>query len=320
MRSEYNNNNPELIITISDRLDGSYGSEYGAFDKDTGEYLKYSDLDKIGKVDEVKIQPKNTGVGSNLTQEEKDWIDDKVTVFGSLGSFDEYIPSQNPDKLFTYKFIYKSEIERNIKEGYMTSKDLEIFNSIYRKLKNIIYIFNNGYDPQVNNYPQLRDSIVKSGDGPELTVTWSNSNDDGENFGAFDKTTGQYIKYSDLSKVDEVKIQPKNTGVGSKITLEFYPDKPNIKTISDMYSTISTVSIAYIMGIVKTKDLPPMFADFYLYKNELMMDLEVNSEHPERYDAWVKKLKSLNVPNDFRPPFISNINVEKYFNIKVNPI
>jgi hypothetical protein len=58
----------------------------------------------------------------------------------------------------------------------------------------------------------------------------------------------------------------------------------------------------------------------YIDKNELMMDLEVNSKHPERYDVWVKKLKSLNVPNDFRPPFISNINVEKYFNIKVNPI
>jgi len=124
-----------------------------------------------------------------------------------------------------------------------------------------------------------------------------------------------------LGKVDEVKIQPKNTGVGSKTILEFYPNKPNIKTISDMYSTISTVSISEITGIVKIKDLPPMFADFYLGKNnELMMDLEANSNHLERYDVWVEKLQFLNIPSKLDKPFISGINVEKYFNIKVNPV
>jgi N-acetylneuraminate synthase/sialic acid synthase len=50
VRADFENNNPELTVTLSDRADGSYGSEYGAFDKDTGEYLKYSDLDKIGKI------------------------------------------------------------------------------------------------------------------------------------------------------------------------------------------------------------------------------------------------------------------------------
>jgi hypothetical protein len=154
-----------------------------------------------------------------------------------------------------------------------------------------------------------------------LLITWSDRDDNGVPFGAFDKNTGKYIKYSDLGKVDEVKIQPKNTGVGSKTILEFYPNKPNIKTIPDMYSTISTVSISEITGIVKIKDLPPMFADFYLGKNnELMMDLEANSNHLERYDVWVEKLKSLNVPNISKSPFIGAVSVEKYFNIKVNPV
>jgi hypothetical protein len=63
-----------------------------------------------------------------------------------------------------------------------------------------------------------------------------------------------------------------------------------------------------------------MFVDLYIDKNELMMDLEVNFNHLERYDVWVEKLQSLNIPSKLDKPFISVINVEKYFNIKVNPV
>ena len=201
----------------------------------------------------------------------------------------------------------------------MTFKDLEIFNSIRRKLKNRIYTFNIGHDDQVGNYPQLRDSVVKAETYyiSSLNIMWSDRDDDGVCFGAFDKNTGKYIKYSDLN---EIKLQPKNTGVGNKITFEFYPDKPNIKTIPDIYSTINNSDNSFITGIIKTKDLPPMFVDLYIDKNELMMDLEANSNHLERYDVWVEKLQSLNIPSKLDKPFISVINVEKYFNIKINPI
>ena len=288
---------------------------------------KYIILNIEQPTNEIKLQPGNTGVIGALTSEEKEWIGNQVYTI------DRFYSSNNTDSdtPLEYEFVNRKEIEDEIEGEYMTSKDLELFDSIYRKLKNKIYTFNHGHDPNIKKYPEdydLRDAVVRSeynNNTPELTITISDRLDGsyGSEYGAFDKDTGEYLRYSDLDKigkVDEVKIQPKNTGVGSKIILEFYPDKPNIKTISDMYSTISTVSTSEITGIIKTKDLPPMFADFYIDKNELMMDLEVNSKHPERYDAWVKKLKSLNVPNDFRPPFISNINVEKYFNIKVNPI
>ena len=65
VRSDSNKDIPELTVTWSDRKD-SVDSTFGAFDKDTGEYLKYSDLDNIGKTNEIKLQPSNTGVGSKL--------------------------------------------------------------------------------------------------------------------------------------------------------------------------------------------------------------------------------------------------------------
>ena len=300
------------------------GYAYGITDIDVNKYII---LNIEQPTNEIKLQPGNTGVIGALTSEEKEWIGNQVYTI------DRFYSSNNTDSdtPLEYEFVNRKEIEDEIEGEYRTFKDLELFDSIYRKLKNKIYTFNHGHDPNIEKYPEdydLRDAVVRSeynNNTPELTITISDRLDGsyGSEYGAFDKDTGEYLRYSDLDKigkVDEVKIQPKNTGVGSKTTLEFYPDKPNIKTISDMYSTISTVSTSEITGIIKTKDLPPMFADFYIDKNELMMDLEVNSKHPERYDAWVKKLKSLNVPNDFRPPFISNVNVEKYFNIKVNPI
>ena len=302
------------------------GGKFGITNIDVAKYII---LNIEQPTNEIKLQPGNTGVIGALTSEEKEWIGNQVyTIDRFYSSNNTDLDSDTP---LEYVFVNRKEIEDDIENEYMTSKDLELFDSIYRKLKNKIYTFNHGHDPNIKKYPEdydLRDAVVRSeynNNTPELTITISDRLDGsyGSEYGAFDKDTGEYLRYSDLDKigkVDEVKIQPKTTGVGSKIILEFYPDKPNIKTISDMYSTISTVSTSEITGIIKTKDLPPMFADFYIDKNELMMDLEVNSKHPERYDAWVKKLKSLNVPNDFRPPFISNINVEKYFNIKVNPI
>jgi hypothetical protein len=325
----------EYIEAWEDKLDSlkipykdkflNQGSKFGITDIDANKHLV---LNIEQSTNEIKVQPKNTGVVGALTSEEKEWIGNQVYNI----DHDYLSNNTNSDIPLEYAFTNRKEIEYYIEDEYMTSKDLEIFDSIYRKLKNKIYAFNHGHDPKIKKYPEdydLRDTVVRAdveNNNPELTITISDRLDGsyGSELGAFDKDTGEYLKYSDLDKigkVDEVKIQPKNTGVGSKPILEFYPNKPNIKTIPDMYSTISTVSISEITGIVKIKDLPPMFADFFLSKNnELMMDLEANSKHLERYDVWVKKLKSLNVPNISQSPFIGDINVEKYFNIKVNPI
>ena len=325
----------EYIEAWEDKLDSlkipykdkflNQGSKFGITDIDANKHLV---LNIEQSTNEIKVQPKNTGVVGALTSEEKEWIGNQVYNIDR-----DYLSNNtDPDTPLEYVFIDRKGIEDDIEKEYMTSKDLKLFDSIYRKLKNKIYAFNQGHDPKIKKYPEdydLRDAVVRAdveNNNPELTITVSDRLDGsyGSEHGAFDKDTGEYLKYSDLDKigkVDEVKIQPKNTGVGSKTILEFYPNKPNIKTIPDMYSTISTVSISEITGIVKIKDLPPMFADFFLSKNnELMMDLEANSKHLERYDVWVKKLKSLNVPNNAQSPFISDINVEKYFNIKVNPI
>ena len=150
---------------------------------------------------EIKIQPgKTVGVVAPLTPEEKNWIDKQLIDFDPGDT-----PEGNPDIPLTYNFIDKGYIESEIEDEYMTSKDLELFNSIVQKLgKNKIYTFNSGHDFQIDNYPQLRDSVVKAGIGfnniPALTVTWSDFDDDGEPFGAFDKNTGQYIKYSNTGQ------------------------------------------------------------------------------------------------------------------------
>jgi hypothetical protein len=50
------------------------------------------------------------------------------------------------------------------------------------------------------------------------------------------------------------------------------------------------------------------------------MDLEANSNYPERYDIWVQRLKDLGIPFKMNHPYIEDINIEKNFNIEVNPI
>ena len=135
-----------------------------------------------------------------LTNEEKNWIDNQFSYFEPNDS-----PPGDPNTPLEYTFIDKDMIEEDIEDGIMTPKDLEIFNSIMKKLgKNRIYTINAGSDPQVDQYPDLRDSVIRAGsfnNVPQLTVTWSDLNINGgdvEYFGAFDKNTGQYIKYSDL--------------------------------------------------------------------------------------------------------------------------
>jgi hypothetical protein len=145
---------------------------------------------------EIKIQPGKTGMGSNLTPEEKEWIKKQLRDFDPGDT-----PEGNPDIPLTYNFIYRKYIEDEIKDEDMTSKDLELFNSIYRKLgKSKVYTFNSGHDDKVNAYPHLRDSVVKAGVGyndiPALTITWSDADPDGAiHFGAFDKNTGNYTLY-----------------------------------------------------------------------------------------------------------------------------
>jgi len=142
---------------------------------------------------EIKTQPANTGTTAPLSSEEKEWINNLLINFDPGDT-----PAGNPDEPLTYDFISKYEIEYRIEDEDMTPKDLEIFDSIHRKLKNKVYTFNLGYDNQVDKYSQLRDTVVKS-DGPELTVTWSDfDNNVGGTFGAFDKTTGKYFRYSNL--------------------------------------------------------------------------------------------------------------------------
>jgi len=146
---------------------------------------------------EIKAQPGKTGVVAPLTSEEKEWIKKQLRNFDPGDT-----PPEDPNTPLTYTFINKGDIEDEIEDGYMTPKDLEIFNSIYKKLKDRIYTLNTGYNYQVNDYPQLRDSVVKSNTdntNPALNITQSDFNSNDESyFGAFDKDTGKYIKYFDL--------------------------------------------------------------------------------------------------------------------------
>jgi len=137
---------------------------------------------------EIKVQSGKTGMGSNLTPKEKDWIKKQLRNFdpGDTPPGD----SENP---LIYTFIDKNNIKNN-------DKDLEIFNSIIKKLgKNKFYTFNNGHDSKVGSTPHLHDSVIRAdydNNNPKLTVTWSDYDPDGPiYFGAFDKNTGNYTLY-----------------------------------------------------------------------------------------------------------------------------
>jgi hypothetical protein len=193
-----------LKIPYKDKL-LTQDNKFGITDIDANKYLVLN----IGQpTNEIKVQPKNTGVNFPLTQEEKNWIDNELYVFDRY-----YPPTQtSPDTPIEYVFATKKWIESDIEDGYKDYKDLEIFNSIYKKLKNKIYIFNYGHDPKIKNYPEdydLRDAIVRAdfeNNNPELTVTLSDRADGsyGSEYGAFDKDTGEYLKYSDLDKIGKI--------------------------------------------------------------------------------------------------------------------
>jgi len=193
-----------LKIPYKDKL-LTQDNKFGITDIDANKYLVLN----IGQpTNEIKVKPGKTGVNIPLTQEEKDWISNELYVLDRY-----YPPNQtDPDTPVEYVFATKKWIENDIEDEYKDYKDLEIFNSIYQKLKNKIYIFNFGHDPKIKNYPEsydLRDAVVRAdfeNNNPELTVTLSDRADGsyGSEYGAFDKDTGEYIKYSDLDKIGKI--------------------------------------------------------------------------------------------------------------------
>jgi hypothetical protein len=211
-----NTNTPhEYLKAWEDKLDSlkipykdkllTQDNKFGITDIDANKYLVLN----IGQpTNEIKVKPGKTGVNIPLTQEEKDWISNELYVLDRY-----YPPNQtDPDTPVEYVFATKKWIENDIEDEYKDYKDLEIFNSIYQKLKNKIYIFNFGHDPKIKNYPEdydLRDAVVRAdieNNNPELTVTLSDRADGsyGSEYGAFDKDTGEYLKYSDLDKIGKI--------------------------------------------------------------------------------------------------------------------
>ena len=303
------------------------GGKFGITNIDVAKYII---LNIEQPTNEIKVQPKNTGVAGALTSEEKEWIDNQAYTI------DRFYSSNNTDldsdAPLEYKFVNRKEIEDEIQGEYRTSKDLELFDSIHRKLKNKIYTFNRGHDPNIKKYPEdydLRDAVVRaeySNNNPELTITMSDRLDGsyGSEYGAFDKDTGEYLQYSDLDKigkVDEIKVQPKKTGIKGKINLEFFPNDLKIKSYSDIYDFLKLSPKNFLPGIIKLKNFPLMFTEIFTNnEGEISMDLEANSNYPERYDIWVQRLKDLGIPFKMNHPYIEDINIEKNFNIEVNPI
>ena len=291
---------------------------------------KYITLNIEQSTNEIKVQPKNTGVAGALTSEEKEWVGNQVYTVDRFYSSDN--TDLDSDTPLEYVFVNRKEIEDEIQGEYRTSKDLELFDSIHRKLKNRIYTFNHGHDPNIKKYPEdydLRDAVVRSeynNNNPELTITISDRLDGsyGSEYGAFDKDTGEYLQYSDLDKigkVDEIKVQPKKTGIKGKINLEFFPNDLKIKSYSDIYDFLKLSPKNFLPGIIKLKNFPLMFTEIFTNnEGEISMDLEANSNYPERYDIWVQRLKDLGIPFKMNHPYIEDVNIEKNFNIEVNPI
>ena len=166
-------------------------------DLPANEILAALKIPNEGNIDEAIIKPGNTGMTAPLSSEEKKWIDTQLTDFDPGDT-----PPGDPNTPLEYNLIDKDGIEDNIEDEEMTPKDLEIFNSIIKKLgKSKIYAFNNGHDSKVDQHSNLRDSILRAyslNSDNQLLITFSDADDDGETFGAFDKNTGKYIKYSDL--------------------------------------------------------------------------------------------------------------------------
>jgi len=303
------------------------GRNFGITDIDVNKYIT---LNIEQSTNEIKVQPKNTGVAGALTSEEKEWVGNQVYTVDRFYSSDN--TDLDSDTPLEYVFVNRKEIEDDIEKEYRTSKDLELFDSIYRKLKNRIYTFNWGHDPNIKKYPEdydLRDAVVRSeynNNNPELTITISDRLDGsyGSEYGAFDKDTGEYLQYSDLDKigkVDEIKVQPKKTGIKGKINLEFFPNDLKIKSYSDIYDFLKLSPKNFLPGIIKLKNFPLMFTEIFTNnEGEISMDLEANSNYPERYDIWVQRLKDLGIPFKMNHPYIEDVNIEKNFNIEVNPI
>jgi hypothetical protein len=281
------------------------------------------------QINEAIIRPTNTGVGvMPLTTREKEWIEDKLYDFSQTKN-----PPTDPDSPVEYAFITRDIVEDDIDWGLSTPEDLELFNSIHRKLKYKIYTLNLGFDPKINKYPQeydLRDSVVRadSDNGmPELTVTWSDRQDSVDStFGAFDKDTGEYLKYSDLDnigKVDEAKIQPKSIGVGKmgkklKVTFTLDPDifryNKNIKSINDIEPN------THIGGLLSSKDLPDLYADLHKTEtsNVVVSILAANSNNTE-LGQWKQKLDSMDIMYGHENQYmIRDIPVEKYLFFDLN--
>ena len=193
-----------LKIPYKDKL-LTQDNKFGITDIDANKYLVLN----IGQpTNEIKAQPGRTGVNFPLTQEEKEWIGNQVYNIDR-----DYLPNNtDSDTPLEYAFIDRKGIEDDIENEYMTSKDLKLFDSIYRKLKNKIYAFNHGHDPKIKKYPEdydLRDAVVRAdfeNNNPELTITISDRLDGsyGSELGAFDKDTGEYLKYSDLDKIGKI--------------------------------------------------------------------------------------------------------------------
>jgi hypothetical protein len=302
----------------------------------TKKYYIFCDMDNVlvdfDKVEEVIIKPGNTGIALSLTSKEKEWIQDKIWNTDYTKSWYDHPSFGNPDEPIDYIIADEKSIKNDISYGFEEPEELEIFNSIHRKLKNKRYIFYRGHDPKIKKYPEsynLQDTIVGADidDGIRVIYVIESNHVPGypyETYGAFDKDNGEYLKYSDLDKigkVDEIKVQPVKTGIGGKIFLNFLPDNPNIKTINDIYNEITISRSGKIIGIIKSKKLPFMFAEMYVNKNnEIIMDLEVNNNHPERYDVWVNELQRLNIPFEKNTPFIDSLNINKYFILNITQV
>jgi hypothetical protein len=250
------------------------------------------------QINEAIIRPTNTGVGvMPLTTREKEWIEDKLYDFSRTEN-----PPTDPDSPVEYAFITRDIVEDDIDWGLSTPEDLELFNSIHRKLKYKIYTLNLGFDPKINKYPQeydLRDSVVRADSDkgmPELTVTWSDRQDSVDStFGAFDKDTGEYIKYSDLN---EIKLQPSNTGVGSKLKVTFTLDPSYFFYPKDIKS-IGDVNERHFGGWINSKGLPKMQGDLYRNNssNVILSIIKTDTDTPYEYiEAWEDKLDSLKIP------------------------